>query len=229
MKDQILHYDAGGCENPFEGYDQLFEEALNDSKQRNKVRFKRGETLIKQGTMVNHIMFVQSGYVKVELETETGTVLLDVVPKGRMICLSGLFGNDIAKYSVIALTEAQVCDISRKFVEDAVLNSGEFASRIVKNLNNQNDYLFYRISSLNQKQMHGRVADVILYLADNVFKADEFPMILSRRDLGNYSGMAMMSVIRTIQAIKADGIIEESKSFIKILNKKRLIQLSRNA
>jgi CRP/FNR family transcriptional regulator len=139
------------------------------------------------------------------------------------------FGNDIAKYSVIALTEAQVCDISRKFVEDAVLNSGEFASRIVKNLNNQNDYLFYRISSLNQKQMHGRVADVILYLADNVFKADEFPMILSRRDLGNYSGMAMMSVIRTIQAIKADGIIEESKSFIKILNKKRLIQLSRNA
>jgi len=229
MKEQILHYEAGGCENPFEGYDQLFEEALNDSEQRSKVGFKRGETLVKQGTMVNHIMFVQSGFVKLELETETGTVLLDVVPKGRMICLSGLFGNDIAKYSVIALTETQVCDISRKFVEDAVLNSGEFASRIVKNLNNQNDYLFYRISSLNQKQMHGRVADVLLYLADNVFKSDEFPMILSRRDLGNYSGMAMMSVIRTIQAIKSDGIIEESKSLIKILNKKRLIQLSRNA
>ncbi len=229
MKEQILHYEVGGCENPFDGYDQLFEEAFADSKQRSKVLFKRGETLVKQGTMVNHIMFVQSGYVKLELETETGTVLLDVVPKGKMICLSGLFGNDIAKYSVIALTETQVCDISRAFIEETILKHGEFAAKVVKNLNLQNDYLFYRISSLNQKQMHGRVADVILYLADNVFKSDEFPMILSRRDLGNYSGMAMMSVIRTIQAIKSDGIIEESKSFLKILNKKRLIQLSRNA
>lgn len=226
---QVMEYDAGGCENPFSGFEQLFEEAVSESNHRNRVTFKRGETLVKQGTMVNHLMFVRAGFVKLEFETETGIVLLDVVPAGRMICLTGLFGNDIAKYSVIALTEVKVCDISRSFVEETILSNGEFASRVVKNMNLQNDYLYKRISSLNQKQMHGRLADVLLYLSDIVFKSDEFPMILSRRDLGNYSGMAMMSVIRTIQTIKSDGIIEEGKGILKILNKSRLIQLSRNA
>jgi CRP-like cAMP-binding protein len=222
--------DKNHCENPFVGYEDLFEEAMTDSNRyRNKVRFKRGETLVKQGTMVNHVMFVQSGYVKLEFESDTGLVLLDVISEGRMICLSGLFGDDIAKYSVIALTETQICDISRGFIEQMVIKHGDFAARIVKNLNGQNDYLFERISSLNQKQMHGRVADVLLYLADSVFKSDVIPSILSRRDLGNYSGMAMMSVIRTIQAIKSDGIIDEHDGKLYIIDKNRLIQLSRNA
>ncbi|MDA3820858.1 MAG: cyclic nucleotide-binding domain-containing protein, partial [Candidatus Delongbacteria bacterium] len=88
---------------------KAFEKIVNENleKQENKklIHFKKGETLVKQGVIVNHVMFVKNGIVKLEYETENGTVLLDIVRGENMICLSGLFGDNIAKYSVIALTD----------------------------------------------------------------------------------------------------------------------------
>ncbi|MFO7880289.1 MAG: Crp/Fnr family transcriptional regulator [Bacteroidota bacterium] len=198
------------------------------SIKKNEIRFKKGETLVKQGVTVKHMMFVKSGIVKLEFETETGAVILDVVPADRMICMSGLFGDSVAKYSVIALSDTEIYDINREVIESLVKSDGNFAATVVQNLNNNNHHLYDRISSLNQKQMNGRVADVILYLANDVYKRDEFPLHLSRRDMGNFSGMAMMSVIRTIQSLKQDDIITEKDGEMTILNRKKLEQLSEN-
>ncbi|MFW5805879.1 MAG: Crp/Fnr family transcriptional regulator [Bacteroidales bacterium] len=211
---------------------KAFEEIVNNTleKQENNkpVHFKKGETLVKQGIIVNHVMFVKNGIVKLEYETENGTVLLDVIRGENMICLSGMFGNNIAKYSVVALTDTDVYDISRQVLENLVKSNGEFASMVVQKLNCNNHHLYQRVSSLNKKQMHGRVADVLLYLADDVYGKDAFPMQLSRQDLGNFSGMAMMSVIRTIQSMKNDGIITEENGEMIILDTKKLKQISEN-
>lgn len=215
------------CLQTFEELENLIDETFPaPGKEKVRVRFRKGETLVKQGVIVNHMMFVKSGVVKLEYESENGIVLLDVVPEGNMICMSGLFGDSVAKYSVIALTDTEIYDIDREIIEQLVRKNGRFAARVVQNLNSNNHHLYERISSLNQKQMHGRVADVLLYLADSVYQGDSFPLHLSRRDLGNFSGMAMMSVIRTIQSLKQDGIINEEDGEMIILQRKRLEQLS---
>lgn len=217
------------CKNTFKGFENLLDELIDKSNTgKNGISFRKNETLVKQGVMVNHMMYIKSGLVKLEYETETGTVLLDIIPGENLLCLSGLFGNNIAHYSVIALSDTLVHDLKMQDIEEKVRSNGDFASRVIRHLNAHNHHLYKRISSLNQKQMNGRVADVLLFLADNVFDKDEFPMYLSRRDLGNFSGMAMMSVIRTLQSIKNDGIVSENSGRMIIHDKEKLRQLSEN-
>ena len=217
------------CLNTFEGFEKMLEEAVGESvRKKSQIRFKKNETLIKQGVIVNHMMFIKNGIVKLEYETETGTVLLDVIRGESMVCLSGLFGDSVARYSVIALTDTEVYDINRDIVEQLIKSNGRFAARVVQNLNNNNHHLYERISSLNNKQMHGRVADIILYLANQIYHQDSFPLHLSRRDFASFSGKAMMSVIRTIQTLKKDGIIDEDDGEMIILKRDKLEQLSEN-
>jgi CRP/FNR family transcriptional regulator len=74
--------------------------------------------------------------------------------------------------------------------------------------------------------MNGRVAEAILYLSENIFKSNKFKMILTRKDLADYTGMSVMSVVRTLKKLKDEKIIEDEKGFLEIIDGKLLKQIS---
>jgi CRP/FNR family transcriptional regulator len=45
--------------------------------------------------------------------------------------------------------------------------------------------IYNRLATLNQKQMHGRMADGLLYLSDEIFGSDLIPDVISRQDMPN--------------------------------------------
>jgi len=80
--------------------------------------------------------------------------------------------------------------------------------------------------SLAQKRMSGRVADAILYFSDEVFKSDEYEMILSRQELGEMTSMAKECVVRILKELEDSEVIYSDSSRIKILDRERLIKIS---
>ena len=62
--------------------------------------------------------------------------------------------------------------------------------------NLENNKIYERIIRLTQKQMHGRISDILKYLYSKVFKSDIFDLLLSRQDIGELSGMTKDSAIR---------------------------------
>ncbi|MBU8892204.1 MAG: Crp/Fnr family transcriptional regulator [Bacteroidales bacterium] len=192
------------------------------------IQFKKGEIISKQGSFITHIMYLRTGYAKVYKETDINhNLILDIIPNGKLIGLTSLFNqNNIARFSVAALENAVVCSIDRNTIEKLIHRNSQFAKSVIASLNEESLQFFDKMASLTQKQMNGRVADALLYLSETIFKSTNFKMILSRKDLAEFTGMSMMSVVRTLKEFKKEGIIEDEKGFIDIKKINTLKQIS---
>ena len=193
-----------------------------------QILFKKGEIISKQGSFVTHVMYLRNGFAKVYKETDIDhNLILDIIPSGKLIGLTSLFNSDnIARFSVAALDNTMVCSIDRKTIEQFIHQNSNFAQSIISSLNKESLLFYDKLASLTQKQMNGRVAEAILYLSENIFKSNKFKMILSRKDLADYTGMSVMSVVRTLKKLKDEKIIEDEKGFLEIIDKKLLQQIS---
>jgi CRP/FNR family transcriptional regulator len=213
-------------------FKQLNEAELSlTNENRVQLNFKKGEIISKQGSFVTHIMYLKSGFAKVYKETDLEhNLILDIIPEGKLIGLTSLFNNNnnIARFSVAALENAVVCSIDRNTIEKLIHQNSQFAKTVIASLNEESLQFYDKMASLAQKQMNGRVADALLYLSENIFKSEKFKMILSRKDLADFTGMSMMSVVRTLKDLKSDGVIEDEKGYINIKNLNILRQISLN-
>lgn len=80
--------------------------------------------------------------------------------------------------------------------------------------------------SMAQKRMSGRLAELLLYLADNIFEKDEYEMILTRQELGEMTSMAKECVVRILKELEDSGIIYSDSYKLKILDRGRLLNIS---
>jgi CRP/FNR family transcriptional regulator len=101
-----------------------------------------------------------------------------------------------------------------------------FSYRVINVLNESTAQIYGRFFSLTQKQLHGRLADILLCLATRIFKGKSFELPLSRADLGDLTGMSTESVIRLMKEFKDDGLIDMQCKSIELLDIGRLERIS---
>ncbi|MFP4023152.1 MAG: Crp/Fnr family transcriptional regulator [Thiohalospira sp.] len=219
------------CEKKSLCFEQLTEDELRlTNENKVQIRFKKGEIISKQGSFVTHVMYLKDGFAKVYKETDIeSNLILDIIPEGKLIGLTSLFNSDnIARFSVAALTDTIICSIDRIVIEKLIYKNNKFAKTVISSLNGEALQFYDKMASLTQKQMNGRVADALIYLSENIFKTNKFVMILSRKDLAEFTGMSTMSVVRTLKNLKNEGIIEDEKGNIDIKNFELLKKISQN-
>ncbi len=217
------------CKSKSSCFEKLNLEELNlTTAHKAQVHYRKGEIINKQGTFISHILFLKDGYAKLYKETDKTTdIILDIIPAGELIGLSALYGDNISQFSVSALTDANICTIDRNVIEELVKKNGEFAAQVIKTINQQNQMFYTKMVSISQKQMHGRVADALLYLSEHVFKSEKFHLPLSRKELAEFTGMSTMSFVRTLKDMQKSGIVEDkSGDGLHIKNLKKLQSLS---
>jgi CRP/FNR family transcriptional regulator len=101
-----------------------------------------------------------------------------------------------------------------------------FGYRIINILNESTAQSYGRFFSLTQKQLHGRLADILLCLSRKIFKTESFDLPLSRSDLSDLTSMSTESVIRIMKDFKDDGIIEINNKSVTLLDIQRLERIS---
>lgn len=192
-----------------------------------ELRYRKGEIIAKQGSYVNQILYLQKGLVKVYKEVrDDNNLILTIFPSGSLIGLPSLYSDSKMQYSVAAIVDSVVCAMDKKMFEDFIQHNGKFASAVIANMNRCMLYNFDKIISFTQKQMSGRIAEALLFLSDNIFHSDKFNMELSRKDLAEFTGMSVMSVVRGIKDFKESGIIKDENSVIEIINREKLMKIS---
>lgn len=192
-----------------------------------ELKFKRGEVICKQGAFASNIMFIYKGLAKSYLETENGKhVILNVLPVGEMMGLPALFSNNVFPYSASALEDCVICSIDINIFEEYTKSSGAFAAEIIKTLNTSTINSYERYISITQKQMNGRLADVFLHLAENIYKSNSFNMTLSRNDLAEMTHMSPESITRIITQFKNNKLIKITGKQYEIKNYDELLNVS---
>ncbi len=209
-------------------------ELLNDAEleladgNRAEISYRRGEMIAKQGNFYTHILYVQKGMVKVYKELPDGrNLIISIFGMGSFIGLPFLFKNQILDYSVAALDSSVICAIDRHAFERLVEENGKFAAEVINQLNSCNIYNYDRLVSLTHKQINGRFADTLIYLSRAVYKSNPFNLTLSRKDLAEYTGVSVMSIIRAIKDFKSDGIIQIVGNKVEILDVNQLERISK--
>jgi len=191
------------------------------------INFKKGETVCKRGAFASHIYFLEEGLVKVYLEEKNKNLILTLSTKNNLLGLSSIFdGNNKLPYTVSTYTNSKVRMIDIQIFRQLLKQNSEFSYRIINLLNEKTAQIYGRFFSLTQKQLHGRLADILLCLANKIFKSNSFELPLSRADLGDLTGMSTESVIRMMKEFKEDGLIEIQCKSIELLDVIRLEKIS---
>ncbi len=189
--------------------------------------FKPGEIIMKQGSPTSNALFLASGMAKTYIEGLNGkNFIMSIALPGRLILGPGAYVDSRQTYTVAAITSVQACFINFDIFKHLVRTNGAFAEGLLEDISSKSLRSLNRMVSLSQKKMHGRLADALLYFSDVIFKSDEFEIILSRQELGEMTNMAKECVVRILKELEVSKVIYSDSSRIKILDKKKLIQIS---
>jgi len=191
------------------------------------INFKKGETICKQGAFASHLFFLEEGLVKVYLEEKNKNLILNLATNMSLLAISSVFeGNNKLPYSIVAYTDSRIQMIDIQIFRQLLKQNATFSYRVINILNENTAQIYGRFFSLTQKQLHGRLADILLCLSTRIFKAKSFDLPLSRADLGDLTGMSTESVIRMMKEFKDDGLIAMHCKSIELLDIARLERIS---
>ena len=216
------------CESGWENFKNLSEDELKYvCENRSLAMFRPGEIIFKQGSPISSAVFLINGMGKLYIEGyDNKKIMIGIAKQKRLIAGPGTYVDNRHHYTLAALTDVKACFIKMDVLKELVLKNSKFAEGFLIDVSKKALNTFYRFLSHSQKKMHGRMAETILYLANQVHESDTFDMLLSRQELGELSGMAKESVVRILKDFSEDQIIEDKCPHIKILDKEKLQLIS---
>jgi CRP/FNR family transcriptional regulator, polysaccharide utilization system transcription regulator len=189
--------------------------------------YKAGEMLCKQGSFASHIILLREGLVKLYMEGKDDNLVLQILPPNNIIGLSSCFdGSSVFYYSAMAYIDSTVQLVDRTFFLQLINTNARFAARMIGFLAEHNVIVYGRFFCITQKQTYGRFADVLLCLANRIYKSMKFPLQLSRKELAELTGMSVESIARIMTRFKGEGLIEVTSDHIEILDYDKLNEIS---
>lgn len=193
----------------------------------NVVHYKKNDPIFRQNTLTSHIMYLKTGLVKIYKEGRMGkSVILNLETDGRFIGLMSVFGSDIHEFSASAIEPSDILFIDIGIFRQILNRNGLFASRIIHLVSVSGLFLFNRLIAQTHKQLPGRIADVLLYFSEIIYKSQSFTFPVTRRELAELAGTTKESFIRTLTEFKNDKIIEINGPMVEIKSLKIVKTLS---
>lgn len=198
-----------------------------DSNQhQNTIFFKKGETIFKQGVYISNVVFIKNGLAKQVIESNNHKeLIIDFCLDNWFVGLSFMEDTETYPFSLTALND---CEIVMYKVDEfkAIVDNNSTLKALIDKSNRNNHKLFYqKIISLGLKNMFGRLAEVLIQLSSPCYEKQNIFKYLSRKDLADYAGMSLESMIRVLNELKNDKIITIQNKKIVINDVEMLIRL----
>lgn len=197
---------------------------LIDSK--TNIDFEAGETIIKRGIAVSNILYINKGLAKLEIINEGKPSTIGLIESHSFIGIICCFAFKNFDFTATALEKTKVSFIKKSVFEKFIKTNGDFALNLIKHMSGVSNGLFHKLTTIAQKNIDGALSIVLLDFA-RVYKSDNFTLPMVRKDLANMLGYSKESVINTLSKFNKEGIIHVADRKIKILDKKKLTQISK--
>lgn len=190
-----------------------------------QITFKKGDVIFKEGALATNIAYLKSGLVKVHMKGPVSEKILRLTKAPAYLGLPTTFGDKVNHYSATALTDVHICFISLDTFRDFIFKNGSFAYEIILDLcrNELSDY--QRYANLSQKQLPGRLAEILLCMSNEVFKSSSYELPLTISELADFISTSRESVSRQLSEFSKEGIINLNKKDLVILNPELLSKI----
>jgi CRP-like cAMP-binding protein len=191
--------------------------------------YKRGTIIYNEEDRISGIYCINDGILKIyKTGVDAREQIIAFAKKGDIIGYRSILSKETACSSAKVISDAKLCFIPSSTFLSLIKNNSEFSMAIMnqtcKELAEANSY----ITDIAQKTVRERLAEVLLKL-DKTFGTDdnnELQITLTREELANIVGTATESVIRLLSEFNKDNLINLQGRKIKILQKKKLHNIS---
>lgn len=182
-----------------------------------------------KGERVDYFYYLVEGSVKVYREGIGGNAYIHLAKPGNFFNIRPYFTDgkhhyNAETYSDTTLYKLEI-DVLEKILHQNVAICRFMINALAREINQQEQ----RNICLMQKQMRGRLAETLLFLADLYgYEEDEYTLKiqLSRNDLAALSYMTPSNVSRTLSAFTSERILSLEGKKIKIMNQGQLNYIS---
>ena len=212
------------CPNKSYILDDLSYDELNlVIKNKKDRKFKRGECIMKEGEKIEGFVYLTSGLAKIhKIEFEKSEQIIGISKPFDFIGFLCNFTGGYSKYSYTAIEDATACFIPIKIIKDLIITNGNFSLNLLKNLSKTAEEIIENRFRLNSKHLRGRIAYILLFFANEIYKNDTYNLPISRKEIAELINMTTENVIRIMSEFRQDKIISIDGKTIRILNKEFL-------
>jgi len=191
------------------------------------IKYNRGEMICKQGSFVSHVMYMEKGLAKVFLQNGQNSLVLRIIPDGNFLGFAAVAEEmSTFPYSGMAYIDSEIRQVDIKAFRQLIRQNNDFAREIIEIMSANSVQIYGRFFCLTFKQAFGRLADILICLADRIYKSTEFDLPLTRKELGELAGMSPETVIRMLKEFNEDGVIRMDGKSFEVLDYDRLKQIS---
>ncbi len=191
------------------------------------ISYKKNEIILKQGTIANTILYSKSGLFKLHIEGTKKDIILAIKKDKAFLGLSSLYYiNKTYLYSVTALKNCEVDIYDKESFKSVLSKNANFSNEIVKYINHNSARIFNRFLCVAEKNARGKVADMLLCFANNIYESLEYTLAMTRQELADFVGLSMENTIRILKEFEVDKLIKMNGKNIEITNKDVLEKIS---
>jgi CRP-like cAMP-binding protein len=189
-------------------------------------RFKDGSMISQSGEPVNFFMMVIEGVVKGEMVDFSGRIIkIEDIPASGALASAFIFGSrNRFPVNVVAMTDTSLMIIEKADFVKFLKSNDKLLTNFLDMISNRSQFLSEKIKFLNFKTIRGKLAQYILQAAGP--DKSEIKLGMTQNDLAEYFGVARPSIARVIGELETEGIIITKGKTLKMLDKKRLTELT---
>ena len=171
----------------------------------------RGAIVLHAGDRTDNIYFVLSGNLKVLVSDEDGReVILTMIGPGEVFGEMGVLDEDVRSATVLAVSSANLVVMSKGDFKRVMLDNAEVALQVTRNLVQRLRQADRQIESLALLDVYGRVARLLLDMAEDVGGQKVVTRKISKQDIAKMIGASREMVSRVMKDLNVHGLIEET-------------------
>jgi CRP/FNR family transcriptional regulator, anaerobic regulatory protein len=183
----------------------------HDEFQFQHMQFKTGQRVHTIGQPFDMLYIVNSGFLKTVMIDEYGNEqVLGFPMKGDMFGIDGIHGKQYTTETV-ALSNCDVVLVPFKIFSTLGRTHAELESSIYGVMSRELVREQAMVSTLGSLSAEARVARFLVFLshrfAEMGYSGTQFNLRMTRQEIGNYLGLTLETVSRTLSAFNAIGLI----------------------
>ena len=191
------------------------------------LNFKRGETIFKQGTPSNHLIFLLNGLAKnyKEIDEATNRITFLII-EGQFINLSNAIGKVNNIHSAVAVEDSTCLMIDLNVISELIKSNSNFALEAIEYVCAKDTKGFDFILLLQHKHTQGRLATALIYFYKAVYRNTKFKLTISRKEIAEIVGMSNENIVRELTRFSKEGVINVEGRYVEITDPERLQKIS---
>lgn len=202
------------------------DEKTNLSNNKGSNFYKKGQAIFYEGNQSHGLFCIFNGKVKLSKLGENGKEqIVRFAKTADILGYRSIFGNEPYQATATAIEDSHICHLSKKKFLELMKKNPTLSWSTMQLLSEDLKHAEKNLVNISQKSVKERIAESLLLLQTTFgFASDKksLSVALSRSEIADMAGTTTETTIRTLAALKKDGLIELENKKIMIPNLSKL-------